>query len=76
MSLLEKLVDFFQVTIRGQHKHEYGRISGGFVNAPKRFHGTVSWDQYQCSDCGKTIAVYDGKGLDYCKKYEKLKKEE
>ncbi|MBI5065103.1 hypothetical protein HZA97_02595 [Candidatus Woesearchaeota archaeon] len=76
MNLLEKLVDFFQVTVRGQHKHEYERISGGFVNAPKRYHGTVSWDQYRCSDCGKTIALYDGKNLAYSKKYEKVKQTE
>ncbi len=81
MSLLEKLVDFYYVTIRGQHKHNYIR-SGEEGYLPKDAKAgdvqavslPVSWKTYKCTDCKKLITVYDRnkKNIPYYNKYEPL----
>ncbi len=64
MSLLEKIVDFF-----GVHKHNYTEVHLGAVPADKRF-GSISWKQYECSGCTKTLCSYDGRMPEH-KTYER-----
>lgn len=76
MSILEKLVDFYYVSIRGQHKHNYTKLGEeGYLPKDQKVGGLpTSWKTYRCTDCKKSITVYDRKkkGIPYYNKYESL----
>lgn len=57
--LPEKIVDFLNVNLLGMHKHEYKLVDG--VIAAEDSKVKVTWKQYECSGCTKTIVKYRGR---------------
>lgn len=71
MKIMDKLIDFYYVNLKGLHKHD-------FEHAGRGENGAGSWPIYECSLCKDTLWLTPGemKDLPVEMKYKKIPNEE